>query len=245
MKYASAADFFETVNFGDISPGGFRDAPLRFDNHIVAIAEGDRAGRTYLRACRFESNLEAVGAKRAFVDLRREAIVVIFRNDEWACLHARAATDAARLVEDDGAEIRFEHRGSRARRGTGGLFAVHAQLAAEYPIRLRAGNDLVESNEVVVVGVEIARVLVTVAGEEIGLVLRPVVPRFARYHARPAANATGIVLNHRFRLHCRCAHARSFFLILQRNTLLSGMCELGSPTLAVRSLAISPDTMPA
>ncbi len=145
------------------------------------------------------------------MDLWREALVVILRNDEWACLHACAATDAARFVEDHGAEIRFEHRVGRARRGAGWLFAVHAQLAPEHPIGLRAGNDLVESNQVVVVGVEIARVLVTVAGEEIGLVLRPVVPRFARYHARPAANAPGIVLNHRFRLHCRCAHLRVLF----------------------------------
>src|SRR5688572_22033228 len=176
MKYAGAANFVESVDLRNVSAGGFRDPPLRFDNHIVAIAEGDRACWTYLRACRFESNLQAISAEGAFVDLRREALVVIFRNDERACLHACPATDAARFVEDYGAEIRFEHRVSRARRGARWLFAVHAQLAPEYPIGLRPVNDLVESNQVVVVGVEIARVLVTFAGEEIGLVLRPVVP---------------------------------------------------------------------
>ena len=115
----------------------------------------------------------------------------------------------------------------------------------EHPIGIGAVNDLVESNQRVVVGVEIARVLIAFAGEEICFVLRPVVPRFARHHAGPAADAPGVVLDHRLRFHRWCAHARSFLLMLQRNTLVSGICELGSPTLAVRSLAMSPGTMPA
>ena len=167
MQHAGAADFFEAVNLRDISAGGFRDAPLRFDNHIVAVAETDRAGRAYGRARRVQPYFQTVGAERAFVDLRREALVIVFRNDERACLHARATADAARLVEHDGAEIRFEHRGSRARRGARGLLAVHAELAAEYPIGSGAVNDLVESNQRVVVGVEIARVLIALAGKEI------------------------------------------------------------------------------
>ena len=46
------------------------------------------------------------------------------------------------------------------------MLAVHAELASEYPIGLRARNDLVERNQRVVVGVEIPRVLITFAGEE-------------------------------------------------------------------------------
>src|SRR5262249_29253324 len=112
-------------------------------------------------------------------------------------------------------------------------------------IGLGAGSDPVEGNEGVVVGVEITRVLIAGTGEEIGVVCRPIVPRLARHHTGPAANTAGIVLDHRFRFHGRWCHARSFLLMLQRNTLVSGICELGSPTLAVRSLAMSPGTIPA
>ena len=83
-----------------------------------------------------------------------------------------------------------------------GLFAVHAELTPKYPIGLGASNDFIESNQRVVVGIEIPRVLVTFAGEEICLVRRPVVPGFARHHAGPAANTPGIVLDHRFRFYC-------------------------------------------
>ena len=74
-------------------------------------------------------------------------------------------------------------------------------------------TTLVEGNQRVIVGVEIARVLIAFAGEEICMVRRPVVPRFARHHAGPAANTPGIVLDHRFRFHCRCAHLRVLFRV--------------------------------
>src|SRR5262245_63677921 len=102
------------------------------------------------------------------------------------------------------------------------MLAVHAKLASEYPIGLGTGHNLVKGDEIVVVGVEVTRVLVAVAGEEFRLVLRKVVPRFASHHARPATDAPGVVLNHRLRFDGRRAHARSFLLMLQRNTLVSG-----------------------
>src|SRR4029077_18984018 len=43
----------------------------------------------------------------------------------------------------------------------------------------------------------------------------------------------------------RYTDARPFLLRLHRNTLASGICELAPPTLAVRSLAMSPGTIPA
>src|SRR6266478_6687009 len=116
------------------------------------------------------------------------------------------------------------------------MVAVHAELASEHPIGSGAGGDLVEGDERVVVGVEIARVLIALAREELGMVGRPVVPRLARHHAGPAADAPGIVLDHRDRLHAWRVHARSFLLMLQRNALVSGICVFPSPTLAVRSL---------
>src|SRR5262245_34416539 len=125
------------------------------------------------------------------------------------------------------------------------MLTVHAELAPEHPIRFGAGHDLVEGDKCVVVGVQIARVLIAFAGKELCVIRRPVVPRFARHHTGPASDTPGIVLDHRFRFHSRCAHAWSFLLMLQRNTLVSGMCELASPTLAVRSLAMSPGTIPA
>src|SRR4029453_10040353 len=245
MQDAGPADFLEPVDLRDVSTGCCRDPLLRFCNHVVAVAEADRARGAHGRACRFQPDFQTVGAERAFVDLRREVLVIVFRNDEWAGLHARPATDAARFVEHHGTEIRFEHRRGRARRGAGWVFAVHAELAPKHPIGLGAGNDLVEGNERVIVGVKIARVLIAFASKELCVVCRPVVPRFACHNAGPADDTPGIVLNHRFRFHSRCAHARSFLLMLQRNTLVSGMWELASPTLAVRSLAMSPGTMPA
>src|SRR5438270_8858593 len=74
-------------------------APLRFSNHILAVSERDRAHRAHGRARRFEISLQAVSAERAFVDLRREALVIVLRNNERTRLHARAAADAAVLVE--------------------------------------------------------------------------------------------------------------------------------------------------
>ena len=56
------------------------------------------------------------------------------------------------------------------------MLAMHAELAPEHPVGLGAGNDLVEGNERIIVGVEIARVLITFAGEKIGVVRGPVVP---------------------------------------------------------------------
>src|SRR5262249_18724948 len=100
-------------------------------------------------------------------------------------------------------------------------------------------------DERVVVGVEVARVLIACAGEEIGVVSRPVVPRLARHHAGPAADAAGVVLDHRLRLLRGGRHAEAFFLMLERNTLVSGIACVASPTLGVRSLARPRGTMPA
>src|SRR4029450_3317368 len=126
------------------------------------------------------------------------------------------------------------------------MVAVHAELAPEHPVGARAGGDLVEGDQRVVVGIEVARVLVAGAGEEVRLVGGAVVPRLARPHAGPAADAPGVVLDHRLRAARRgCRHDGLFFLRLQRNTLLSGICVLGSPTLAGGSVAMSPGTMPA
>src|SRR4249920_633408 len=147
MQDAGAADFVEAVDLRNVSPRGRRNPPLRFGNHVVAVAEADRARRTYLRARRFEPNFQAIRAECAFVDLRREALVIVFRNDERACLHACSATDAARFVEHHGTEIRFEHRRGRARRRAGWVFAVHAELTPKYPIGLGAIYYLVESNQ--------------------------------------------------------------------------------------------------
>src|SRR5262245_38033610 len=113
------------------------------------------------------------------------------------------------------------------------MVAVHAELAPEYPVGPGAGSDLVEGDERVVVGVEIARILIARAGEEAGMVRRQIVPRLARHHAGSAADAPGVVLDHRLRLHCGRHQAEPFRRMLQRNTLVSGMCEFGSPTLAV------------
>src|SRR4030095_9702849 len=162
-----------------------------------------------------------------------------------ARLHAGPAADAAVLVEDHRAERGLAERRGRPRRGAGRVVAVHAELTAEHPVGPGAGDDLVERDERVVVGVEVARVLIPGAGEEIGVVGRPVVPRLARHHAGAAADAARVVLDHRLRLRRGRRHAEAFFLMLQRNTLVSGIPELASPTLAVRSLAMSPGTMPA
>src|SRR5207244_8472871 len=123
-------------------------------------------------------SLQAVSAERAFVDLRREALVIVLRNNERTRLHARAAADAAVLVEHHRAEIGLEHRIGRAGRCACWMLAVHAELTTEYPIRVGPGNDLVEGNERVIVGVEIARVLIAIAGEEFRLIFGAVVPRF-------------------------------------------------------------------
>src|SRR5207253_2956286 len=155
MQDAGTADFVKAVDLRNVSARRRCYAPLRFSNHILAVSERDRARRAHGRARRFEISLQAVSAERAFVDLRREALVIVLRNNERTRLHARAAADAA-----------------------------------------------------------------------------------------------GIVLDHRVRFYlrwfcCRCAHGPSFLLMVQRNNLVSGMCELAVPTLAVRSLPMSPGPIPA
>src|SRR5258707_793051 len=107
MQHAGAADLVEAVDLRDVSSRGFRDPPLCFNNHIVAIAEADRTSRAYFRARRLQSDFLAVRAERAFVDFRRKALVIVFRNYERACLHARAAANAARFVKHHWAEIRL------------------------------------------------------------------------------------------------------------------------------------------
>src|SRR5690242_14489071 len=176
MQHAGATDLFETVNFRNISAWRRRDAAFRFGNHVLAIAEANRARGTYRRAGRLEISLQAIGAEGALVDLRCEVLVIVFRNNEWAGLHARPAADAAALVEHYRTEIRLEHRCCRTCRSTRRVLAMHAELATKYPIGLRARNDLVERNERIIVGVETARVLIALAGEENVFIRGSVIP---------------------------------------------------------------------
>ena len=68
MQDTGPADLVEAVDFGDVRARRHRNPPFRFCHHSVAVAEGDRVGRAHLRAGRFEPDLYAVGAERAFVD---------------------------------------------------------------------------------------------------------------------------------------------------------------------------------
>src|SRR5262249_30277900 len=92
----------------------------------------------------------------------------------------------------------------------------------------------------VVVRVEIARVLISRAGEEVPGVSRQVVPGLACHHAGPAADASGVVLDHRLERH----HAAPFLFTSHRNALNSGIIVLASPTWGVRMLALSPLASP-
>src|SRR5689334_10106006 len=44
VQHASATHLLESVNLGDVSARSSGNAPLGFNNHIVAVAEGNRTG---------------------------------------------------------------------------------------------------------------------------------------------------------------------------------------------------------
>src|SRR5678816_40649 len=65
-----------------------RDPLLGLLDHLVAIAERDGLGRAHLRARGVLADLDAVGAERAFVDGRDDAVEVELRHHERTRLHA-------------------------------------------------------------------------------------------------------------------------------------------------------------
>src|SRR5262249_12573989 len=74
---------------------------------------------------------------------------------------------------------------------------------------------------------------------ERGDVAGQVVPGLARHHAGAAADAAGVVLDHRL------GHqAPAFRVISHRNALNSGIMVLASPTCGVSTLALSPRASP-
>ena len=198
-------------------------------------------------ARRLQPDLEAVGAERALVDQRRAGS----RSRTWesgtgtpACRPGSRCSATA--LNTTGPSARLRQRRGRTRRRAGRMVAVHAELAPEHPVGLGAGGDLVEGDERVVVGVEIARVLIAGAGEEVRVCRRAGRSTTCTPPCRPGSRCTGCCPGSSPSAVWRGRrHARPFFLMLQRNTLVSGICELASPTLAVRSLAMSPGTMPA
>ena len=74
------------------------------------------------------------------------------------------------------------------------MSAVQAELSPERPLGL--GGLLLERDQGEVIGVEVDRVLVPVAREEVGRVGAQIGPLLAGDHAGPATDTAGVVLEH-------------------------------------------------
>ena len=148
-----AARFLLAVDVVDVGAVAGGDASARFRQHLVAVAEVERVGRTGLHARRhrvsgggelallgrhqhavaFGRRLEVqtVVAQRALADLGRERGPVRRDRAERAREHAVAAADALVGVVHDRTFGRLLERRHRARRRARRFVAVHALLLDE------------------------------------------------------------------------------------------------------------------
>src|SRR5262245_18624699 len=242
VQDGGAAHLVQAVDVRNVPAGRCGDPAARFRDHIVSLSERDGGGGAHLSARGVLSDLDAIGAERAFVNRGNDAIEVELRHHERAGLHAVPTADAAPGVEDHRSLRRLRQRGRRTRRRAGRLEAVHAEEPTEDPVGMpvRTRLDPGVGDHGVVVRVQVTRVLIARPGEEGARVAGQVVPGLTGHHARPAPDAPGVVLDHRLERH----QTSPFRFTSHRKALNSGIIVLASPTPGVSRLPLSPRARP-
>src|SRR3990172_8054500 len=210
------------------------DALLRLGLQLVPEPELDRLRRARLRTGRAEPVVDAVVAERAL--LRRAGGLVEGHDAEGAGGDAVAAAVARVLVDVHRPVLGPVDGARRTRLETARLGAVLADVRHEEPRQLaRRPRLLDEAHEAEGLVREVR--LVLVGAGPLRHLHAQLVPLLARDLAGAAADTEGGVREHRQ----RAGHGYTTpFFTLQRKALDSWMKTLGSPTLAERSLVMSP-----
>src|SRR5262245_26328798 len=210
------------------------DPLLGLRDELVAEAELDRVGRARLGAGGPEPVVDAIVAERAL--LCGPGRLVEAHHAEGARGDAVAAPVAHVLVDVDRAVLGPIDGAGRARVEAAGLRAVLAHVGHEQPRQVAGGLGLLdEADQPVRLVGEVGVVLV--GAGPVRYFQAKLVPLLARDLARPAADAERRVGEHRQR--ARHDYTATFFT-LHMKAFVSWMYTLGSPTVAERSLVMSP-----
>src|SRR5271166_3610597 len=135
---AGSANLMQSINAVQVVRGILANALLGFADEVFAIAELGCARGANFGACGLLSGGNAVRAHNAFAHPRIQRSPFVLGLAEGTGGHAVTASDALPHVVDHGAFWRLVEGSDGADRGTGGMFAMHAQAAHEL---VAAGHD--------------------------------------------------------------------------------------------------------